>query len=111
MTTTSTTTTTKLERFTITADVLLTLDVEAGSPGEALDAYRALRRTRPELRGRGGLTVLLPADSPVVVTTEVGRVVLRVDRVEGEGKPGRGHPWRKVGQGRNGNGEEKRGGR
>jgi hypothetical protein len=102
MTTKGATTTTKLERFTVTADVLLSLDVEPGSPAEALDAYRALRRTRPELRGRGGLTVLLPADAPTVVTTEAGREVLRVDRVEGEGKPGSGHPWREVGQRRQG---------
>jgi hypothetical protein len=74
-------TTTKLQRFTVTADVLLILDLEAGSPAEALDAYRDLRRTRPELHGRGGITVLLPADFPAVVTTEAGKEALRVDRV------------------------------
>jgi hypothetical protein len=85
----------KLQRFTVTADVLLTLDVEAGSPDEALAAYQALRLARPELHGRGGVSVLLPADSPAVVTSEAGKEVLRVQAVGlTKGKKSRfnGHP-------------------
>jgi hypothetical protein len=65
----------------VTADVLLILEVEAGSPAEALDAYRALRLARPELHGRGGVTVFLPADAPAVVTTEAGKVAMQVKAV------------------------------
>jgi hypothetical protein len=42
-----------LERYTVTADVLLSPDVEADTPEAPLEHYRELRRTRPELRGRG----------------------------------------------------------
>jgi hypothetical protein len=96
------------QRFTVTADVLLTLDVEAGSPAEALDAYRALRLARPELHGRGGVTVFLPADSPAVATTEAGKEALRVDRVgtsEGR-KPSRFNP---AGQRQHGDGQRDQG--
>jgi hypothetical protein len=44
---------TVLERYTVTADVLLSPDVEADTPEAPLEHYRELRRTRPELRGRG----------------------------------------------------------
>ena len=60
----------KLQTYTVTADVLLTLETEAGSPAEALEHYQAFRREHLELHGRGGVTVLLPADLPAVVTTE-----------------------------------------
>jgi hypothetical protein len=98
-------TTTNLERYTVTADVLLSLDVEAANPAEALEHYRQLRRTRPELHGRGGITVLLPADFPAVVTTEAGKVALQVKAVgtsEGR-KPSRFNP---EGQLRHGNGRQ-----
>jgi hypothetical protein len=87
-------TTTKLQRFTVTADVLLILDLEAGSPAEALEHYQDLRRRRPELHGRGGVTVFLPADFPAVVTTDSGKVALQVKAVgasEGR-KPSRFNP-------------------
>ena len=69
------------QRFTVTADVLLILETEAGSPAEALEHYQELRLARPELHGRGGVTVFLPADYPAVVTTDSGKVALQVKAV------------------------------
>ncbi len=71
-------------------------------PGEALAAYQAPRLAHPELHGRGGVRVFLPADSPAVVTTEAGREVLRVKAVGANTgrKPSRFSP---TGQVRNGN--------
>ncbi len=69
------------QRYTVTADVYLCLETVADTPEEALAAYQALRLARPELHGRGGITVLLPADLPAVVTADNGREVLRVKAV------------------------------
>ncbi len=82
------------QRYLVTANVYLHLEVDADSPEAALDAYRALRLARPELHGRGGITVLLPADMPAVVTTEAGKVALQVKgagRMTGK-KPSRFNP-------------------
>ncbi len=104
----TTSTTPKLQRYTVTADVLLTFETEAGSPAEALAAYQAFRLAHLELHGRNGVTVLLPADLPAVVTTGSGKLALRVERVGGsEGrKPSRFNP---AGQLRHGNGRQDHG--
>ena len=75
---------------------------------EALDAYRALRLARPELHGRGGVTVFLPADSPAVVTTDSGKVALQVKAVVANTgrKPSRFNP---AGQRQHGDGRQDQG--
>ncbi len=96
------------QRFTVTAEVVLTMDVEAGSPEEALEHYQELRRTRPELHGRGGITVLLPDDAPAVVTTDAGKVALKVKAV-GASMGRKASRFNRAGQLRHGDGEDARG--
>ena len=79
MTTKATAAATKLEAsFTVT---VTSSDPGRGSrqPGGSLGALPGFPAGPPELHGRNGITVLLPADSPAVVTAEAGRQALRVD--------------------------------
>ncbi len=76
----TTLTTPKLQRFTVTADVFFCMKIEAGTAEEALAAYQAYRLSHLELHGRG-VTVLLPADTAAVVTSDSGKEVLRVQAV------------------------------
>ena len=92
----------------MTADVFLILETEAGSPAEALAAYQAFRLAHLELHGRGGVTVLLPADTAATVTTDAGKVALQVKAVGAntERKRSRFNP---AGQFRHGNGRQDQG--